>query len=154
MIEMNFKKNVLADIAVLAALSLFTSWYLWEAWGASNSVENLIFILPIAVLTLLMCTLELIKQLFSDLVEANKPTESMLSVLPVIILFAVYVLSLEWVGFDVGTVLFVASFLFLQGERRVVWLIAYSLVFGIVVALFFSNMLPYPMPMTFIATDY
>jgi hypothetical protein len=78
----------------------------------------------------------------------------MLSVLPVIILFAVYVLSLEWVGFDVGTVLFVASFLFLQGERRVTWLIAYSLVFGILVALFFSYMLPYPMPMTFIATDY
>ena len=151
---MKLKKIVSADIAVLLALILFTGWYLWEAWGASNSVENLIFILPIAALTLLMCTLELLKQLFLGSNKAHEPTESMLSVLPVIILFAVYVLSLEWVGFDVGTVLFVASFLFLQGERRVTWLIAYSLVFGILVALFFSYMLPYPMPMTFIATDY
>jgi len=36
-------------------------------------------------------------------------------------------------------VLFVAVFLLMQGERRPAWLVAYRLVFGALVALFFSN---------------
>jgi hypothetical protein len=151
---MKFKKIILADLLVLLGLALFTGWYLWAAWSASSSIENMIFILPIAGLTLLMCVIELAKQLCAEPVAVDSEEESVLSILPVIGLFALYVLSLEWLGFDVGTVLFIAAFLLLQGERRIVWLVAYSLVFGVAVALFFSNMLPYPMPMTFIATDY
>jgi len=151
---MNFRKIVLADLLVLCCLALFTTWYLYDAWSASSSAENLVFIVPISILTLIMCVLELGKQLFADSPQANTEKDSVLSVLPVIGVFAGYVISLEWLGFDVGTVLFIAGFLFLQGERRIPWLIAYSLVFGVAVALFFSNMLPYPMPMTFIATDY
>lgn len=151
---MKFKKILIADLLVLLGLALFTAWYLWDAWAASSSVENMIFILPIAAVTLLMCVLELIKQLRAQPVADASKEESVLSVLPVIGLFALYVLSLEWLGFDLGTVLFIGAFLLLQGERRPVWLVAYSLVFGFAVALFFSNMLPYPMPMTFISTDY
>lgn len=151
---MKFQKIVLADLLVLIGLALFSSWYLWEAWTASSQIENLIFILPIALLALILCSIEFIKQLFIKKEKAEPALDSALAVFPVMVLFAVYVLSLEWLGFDLGTVLFVAAFLLLQGERRPIWLIAYSLVFGALVALFFSNMLPYPMPMTFLATDY
>jgi len=154
---MKCKRIVYADLMVLLGLALFTSWYLYQAWSASSKIENLIFILPVAAIILLLCVFEAIKQLGSKAVnqaENEEQQESVLSVLPVMGLFAAYVLTLEWLGFDLGTVLFIAAFLLIQGERRPAWLVAYSLVFGALVALFFSNMLPYPMPMTFIATEY
>jgi len=154
---MKCKRIVYADLLVLLGLALFTSWYLYQAWSASSKIENLIFILPVAAITLLLCAFEAIKQVCSKAVnqaENEEQQESVLSVLPVMGLFAAYVLTLEWLGFDLGTVLFIAAFLLIQGERRPAWLVAYSLVFGALVALFFSNMLPYPMPMTFIATEY
>jgi putative tricarboxylic transport membrane protein len=68
-------------------------------------------------------------------------------VLPVVGLFAIYILTLPWLGFDAGTCLFIAAFLWLQGERRPVWLVGYSIGFGLVMTFFFSRMLPYPMPL-------
>lgn len=151
---MLFQKKIMADILVLLALAAFSSWYLIETYTASSKIENLIFIFPIGIAILSMCTLELIKQWRNGPTETHDNRDPVGSVLAVMALFAVYVLSLEWLGFDLGTVLFVAAFLALQGERRIHWLVGYSLVFGSLVALFFSNMLPYPMPMTFIVTDY
>jgi putative tricarboxylic transport membrane protein len=34
-------------------------------------------------------------------------------------LFVLFVLSLEWLGFDVGTFVFISAFLWLNGERRI-----------------------------------
>ena len=63
-----------------------------------------------------------------------------------LVLFAAYVITLDWLGFDVGTALFVGAFLWMQGERRKTWLVGYSLAFALTLTLFFSRMLPYPMP--------
>ena len=77
-----------------------------------------------------------------------------MSMVPVILLFIAYVLSLDFLGFDVGTMLFIAGFLLLQGERRIKWIAGYSLSFSLLTALFFSTMLPYPMPMLLLASEY
>ena len=61
-------------------------------------------------------------------------------------LFSAYVLTLGWLGFDVGTALFVGAFLWMQGERRIAWLAGYAVAFSLALTLFFSKMLPYPMP--------
>ena len=147
------KHYLLADLALLLGLIALVAWYLFDAYSASTHIMNLMLIGPLAMLTLALCTLEFLHQL-------KKPTppkeqlESALVVIPVIALFAVYVLTLEWLGLDGGTFLFVASFLILRGERRWVWLFGYSLVFSSFVALFFSSMLPYPMPMLILPTAY
>ena len=73
--------------------------------------------------------------------------ESVRGVAPAILLFCGYVLGLNWLGFDVGTFLFVSLFLLTHGESRWYWAVAYALVFACCIALFFSIMLPYPMPM-------
>ncbi len=151
---MKLHKKMYADLAVLAGLVAFVLWYLADAWSASQSVENLILILPIAGLAVLLCTLDLINQLRKGPTEEHDSREPMVEIMPVMGLFAAYVLTLEWLGFDVGTLLFVSAFLWLQGERRKVWLLGYSLCFGLLVALFFSYMLPYPMPMLLLPTDY
>ena len=76
----------------------------------------------------------------------------MRSVLPIISLFVGYVLTLGWLGFDVGTAVFVAASLWVHGERRLQWALGYAISFSVIVSLLFSTMLPYPMPMLIFST--
>ena len=142
-----------ADILVLITLLLLSILYFWDAFTASAEVMNLILILPLTVLIFLLCVIEFVRQL-GRLGEAPPSLEPIASVVPAISLFGLFVLTLPWLGFDVGTFVFVACFLFWHGERRIRWVIGYSLCFASLTALFFSSMLPYPMPMLLLLTEY
>lgn len=135
-----------ADLAVLIVLAGFTLWYCLDARAASTHIVNLILILPVTALALLLCLIQFIRQLSSPDPEPSE-TEPIRSVVPVISLFVAYTLTLPWLGFDVGTALFMAAYLWLHGERRWPWIVGYSLCFASVASLFFAAMLPYPMPM-------
>jgi hypothetical protein len=145
--------NKTADIGVVFCLIGFIVWYGLDAWQVSQSVENLILIVPIGIGALLLCVIELLRQFlgYSKPIENAQPVKE---VFPVIALFSAYVLSLEWLGFDVATTLFVGVYLVMQGERRWVWVVGYSVCFGLFMAMFFAKMLPYPMPMSLFPTDY
>ena len=148
-----FNMHRLADVAVLVILAALVALYCIDAVQASRSVYNLIFVLPVGVVVLLLC----VAQFFTGLSTTSKEdtqSEPIAAVLPVMLLFSVYVLTLRWVGFDVGTTFFIGAYLWLQGERRVAWLAAYAISFGLLISLFFSYMLPYPMPMLVLATAY
>ena len=145
--------NKTADIGVVVCLMGFTVWYGYDAWQVSQSVENLILIVPIGIGTLLLCCIELLRK-FLGYSKPVKDAQPVTEVFPVILLFAAYVLSLELLGFDIATTLFVAIYLVMQGERRWVWVIGYSVCFGLVMSMFFAKMLPYPMPMSIFPTDY
>ena len=142
-----------ADLAVLLALGGLAGWYLFDAWRASAQVYNLIFVAPVTVLLLLLCLIEFAGQL-RGAAAAPEALQPAAAAAPVIALFAAYVLSLPWLGFDAGTWLFVSAFLRLHGERRTVWALGYGLAFSLPTALFFSAMLPYPMPMLLLASEY
>ncbi len=45
-------------------------------------------------------------------------------------------------------------FLWLHGERRLRWNIGYAICFAVLVSLLFSQMLPYPMPMLVLPSEY
>ncbi|WP_417883368.1 tripartite tricarboxylate transporter TctB family protein [Vibrio rumoiensis] len=143
----------ITDVLVVIGLAGFVILYSLSAWKASNTPENMILILPVSAIALILCAIELIQQVLgkSQSVERGQPVKE---VAPIMGLFTAYVLSLEWIGFDVATVLFVASFLLVQGERRWVWIVGYSICFGLVMSVFFAQMLPYPMPMSLLPTDY
>ena len=142
-----------ADLAVLLALGGLAGWYLFDAWRASAQVYNLIFVAPVTVLLLLLCLIEFAGQ-WRGAAAAPEALQPVAAAAPVIALFAAYVLSLPWLGFDAGTWLFVSAFLRLHGERRTVWALGYGLAFSLPTALFFSAMLPYPMPMLLLASEY
>lgn len=148
---MTITKEKVANSIVILCLAIFVSWYAFDTHRASSSIENIILILPVASIVLCLCLYEFFKQ--KDMQE-DKEKESFSSVVPVMILFTLYILTLEYLGFDVGTVLFLGLFLYFHGEKRFVWILGYSLVYGFVIAYFFSYMLPYPMPMTILPTDY
>ena len=143
------------NFGVLLAVSLFIMWYLFDAYKALASIENLILIGPIAVLTLGLCVAEFIRFVREEEIEGkNKKKESIRDVLPAMVIFTGYILSLEYLGFDLGTTLFTAIFLSVHGEKSWKTIIVYSVLFGVLVPYFFSQMLPYPMPMSFLPTDY
>ncbi len=141
------------DIFVVATIALFVSWYLFDAYTASSHIINLIMVLPLSIIVLILCVAELVNQVRQPKKDFETP-ESVRDVLPVIGLFTFYIVSLHWLGFDVGTSIFVALFLWLHGERRAHWALGYGITFGFLVALFFSNMLPYPMPMLILPSQY
>lgn len=147
----NISKHKLADFFVLACLFLLVCWYAYDAYSASNHISNLILIVPVTIIVLVLCSIEFIRMFTVYEETAQDPVST---VLPVILLFVGYVLTLKWLGFDVGTFLFLALFLWIHGERRKVWVIGYSLVFATLISLFFSGMLPYPMPMLVLSTAY
>ena len=124
-----------------------------DAYQASSHILNLILVLPVIAIVLVLCLVQFVFEIRSVGVKAPA-RERVADVAPVIGLFAAYVLTLEWLGFDIGTMLFVAIFLWLQGERRWHWLIGYSVGLSFALATFFSAMLPYPMPMLILQSAY
>jgi len=141
------------NFGVLMAITLFVLWYLYDTYKASSNIENLILIGPIAVVTLGLSVAEFIRYLREEEVQNDKK-ESIRDVLPAMVIFTGYILSLEFLGFDIGTTLFTAIFLKVHGEKNWKMILIYSILFGFLVPYFFSLMLPYPMPMSILPTDY
>ena len=139
-------RHRIADLLVLVALTVLVILYGIDSIRASTETLNLIFVLPVTVIVLILCAVSFIMQV--PRIHADTTgREPVGNVFPVMALFTVYVVTLPWLGFDVGTLAFVLAFLWLHGERRWPWLIGYALSFAGFMALFFSKMLPYPMPM-------
>ena len=143
----------IADLIVLLLLAGLVGWYCYDAVKASTHVYNLIFVLPVALIVLVLCAVQFALGLRDGHAE-TKAVEPVTTVLPIVGLFAIYVLTLPWLGFDVGTCLFLLASLRIHGERRWPWLAAYSVAFAFSLAVFFSKMLPYPMPMLLLPTAY
>ena len=159
----------IADFCLILVLASLAMVYLFDAYSASSHIMNLILILPVTILLLLLCLYEFVRQwISSQSLPASEMTgesdnseipqeetlEPLSTVMPVILMFIVYVLTLEWLGFDVGTFLFTSIFLRYHGETRWLWVIGYGFAFSLLTAIFFSMMLPYPMPMLILQTAY
>ena len=146
-------RRKIADLLVLVVLASLVVLYGIDAVEASTEVLNLIMILPLTVAVLILCAI----QFFATLARGTDdpaPREPLRHVLPVMLLFAAYVLSLPWLGFDVGTCVFLCAFLWMNGERRLPWLLGYSVGFAGLTAFFFAKMLPYPMPMLLLGSGH
>ena len=146
-------KSRTADFIVLLVLASLVTAYGIDSYRASTEILNLIMVLPLTIIVLVLCLMQFVVE-WGDSTTDTPARERIGDVGPVIGLFAVYVLTLNWLGFDVGTALFVAAFLWLQGERRLPWLLGYSIALAFGLASFFSAMLPYPMPMLVLSTAY
>jgi len=149
----SFTGHQRADLGLLLVLIVVIGAYLDHVLSLSTHTVNVIFVLPFSILALVLCAVELLSQIKNP--GREEPShEPVRSVLPVITLFSAYVLLLPWLGFDVGTALFISLFLLIHGEKRWHWGIAYGIVLGFLAAWTFSALLPYPMPMLLLATEY
>lgn len=137
-------------MALVAMFVGITAFYLFDAWQASSGVKNLILVLPAAVLTLILCGVVLAgivrdakREAAAEAGEGGGRDGA-----PVLLmgLFAAYILGLPWLGFDVGTALFMAASLLVDGERRPLVVVAVPVVFAGLVTALFAWLLPYPLP--------
>lgn len=145
------------ELGIPLVFLLLAGWYLSDAYKASASVENLLLILPAAVVVMLLCLWIVAKVFLSgrsrdeEVAEeeenAEEPETRKVSVFGAMLILAGYILLMDWIGFDVATFMFIAALMFLQGERRIAWLGGFSAVFALLVSIFFEYMIPYPMPM-------
>lgn len=146
-------KSKTSDSVVLLMLAIPVALYGIDAFRASTHVLNLIMVLPLTIIVLILCGVQLFLTVRrSD--DEDLPREPARQVIPAMVLFSAYVLSLKWLGFDVGTFAFLAASLWLHGERRILRMLCFSAGFAGVVTFFFSKMLPYPMPMLLLNTAY
>lgn len=147
-------------IVLILFFAGITIAYFADAWEASASVRNLVLIFPASVLSLVLCVIVAVSvfregslpaeaSAGGDTDEAEVPTSFIDRFRPGLLmaLFALYVLTLPWLGFDVGSAVFVAAALLLDGERQLLRIAAVSIVFSFVATELFSWLLPYPMPL-------
>lgn len=146
-------RNRLADLLVLVVLAGLSAAYAIDAYQASSNVLNMIMVLPVTVVVLVLCSVQFVVAA-PQVREPDTSADPARDVIPVMALFIAYVSTLEWLGFDVGTFLFIGAFLWVHGERRWQWVIGYALAFSMLMAMFFSKMLPYPMPLLILETAY
>jgi len=149
-------RNKLPELALASFFLVLSCWYLSDAYSASSSIENLLLILPAALVVIVLClwilgrTLYEISRFKKDQKEGDTKEEKEkkpVSVFGAMCILAGFVLSMDWIGFDAATFLFMIALMFLQGERRLLWLSCFPAIFAILVSLFFEYMIPYPMPM-------
>jgi uncharacterized membrane protein len=146
-------------LGVIAAAVL---WYLLDAVSVSTNIHNLLLVGPLSVLALCLCVV-IAPQCFrredaeveprsadphagggaSALQSSDKRNLALIG--GVAACLGIYVLSLNIIGFDVATCLFVLAVMLICGERRPLPLILYPLVVAVVVIATFRALLPYPM---------
>ena len=148
----------------LAAILLFLVWYLWTATAASPTFSNLILIAPVGAVaaTLLMYigATEILgrravlrgggagsETAAAETAPSRFRAGSLMTVMLLMVLFALFVVGIPYVGFDLATFFFVIATLWLLGERRVIFTL--SLALGIAAALSVAalTLLTFPMPL-------
>jgi len=149
---MNLRSR-LPELILAGFFLLLSCWYLSDAYKASSSTENMLLILPAAIVVVSLCLWIIGRTLYDLYRAASKEDDTEaeekkpVSVFAAMCILAAFVLSMDWIGFDAATCLFMIALMFLQGERRPIWLGGFSVVFAVLVSLFFEYMIPYPMPM-------
>ncbi|WP_341214325.1 tripartite tricarboxylate transporter TctB family protein [uncultured Limimaricola sp.] len=140
----------LALIALMAGCSLA---YLIDARGTSLKTGNLALVQPAAIFVFILSAVVL-SQAFPKRDPAEERPEIRAArraetgrVALLAMAFGAFVFSLETLGFDLATFVFVACGLYLCGERRL-WVIGlYALVFAYLVVTGYQMLVPYPFPM-------
>ncbi len=150
------EKRKYAELALPIFILFVSVWYLYDAYKAEASIENLLLVLPAGIVIICLCLWIAVSHMFAtkgkeaaEKKEEKNGESKEVSVLAAMIILAGYVLSMNYIGFDIATFLFILTLMFLQGERRIYMLIGFSLIFAFLVSLFFEYMIPYPMPMLF-----
>lgn len=140
-------------LALLLVICGVVAAYLLDARATSLKINNLLLVEPAAILALILTAIVL-PQCFRRTSEDGDvlapPVENLRNLAKVAALaaaFGAFALSLETIGFDAATFLFVALGLYICGERKL-WLIAlFSAVFTLVIVYGYQMLVPYPFPL-------
>lgn len=139
-------------LALLAVIAAVVVVYLLDARATSLKINNLLLVQPGSILALILVAL-VVPQCFKriPLSEAEERKENLSDLGKVGALaaaFGAFVTTLEVVGFDVATFLFMVVGLFVCGERRWWLILVFSAVFTALLIYGYGAMIPFPFPLT------
>lgn len=145
-------------LLVIAMIAVICAAYLRDTLATSTHVNNILFVLPASIIALLLCAAivpQAVRKVTVDKVlepahkaEEDAPSDTWRDlgwIALLVISFGLFVYSVERIGFDVASWLFITLGLFICGERRVLALILYPPVAAVLIVLGFRALIPYPM---------
>jgi hypothetical protein len=149
-----------AGLVLATAMSGWCVWYAIDTYGASANIQNLIFVAPATALVVLLYLILLVQAAIgrgngdptaADDAGGEQPgamqaDDGILRPLALMVFLIAYAFLLPVIGFDVATALLIGGGLIVLGERRPLFVIAYSLGFAGVVVAAFKYMLTLDMP--------
>jgi len=135
-------------VAFVMATLIFVLWFLQDAWRASDRFENLMLIVPVAVLVVATCVAILgsvaLRHRQGLRGEELPPVD--LRIPAFMLLVAGYVVGMLFTGFDLATFLFMISCLWLLGERNYLLGVAYSAIITAIAVFGLREMISLPIP--------
>lgn len=133
----------LGDMALAIGIVAVSVWYLSDALRASQAFQNLILIVPLSIFIFILCALVLATAVAPESRERRpgsvlRRAPAGFQTLGLMVLFALYVATLPVLGFDVGTALFCAGCVLVQGGRNLLGIAFFSggmgLLMGVIMA--------------------
>lgn len=131
--------NRAGHFGLLALFAAFVAWFALDAWGAEPTLVNMLLIAPVAAGTLAIVVAVAINLLRRPETDAHAAVDAdddgsfraRFGVPIACAVLALYVLSLEVIGFDLASILFCALTMILMGRRNWLGIAAYSAAMGL-----------------------
>jgi hypothetical protein len=142
------------NILFATALAGWVAWYCWDAWHANAAVENMILILPVSLAGVaLYCfvvagCIKRVSQAEEPCLPSNEPMGRGLAIKIIgsMAMLAALVLAGPLIGFDIATFAYMLGMMIFLGERRILVLLLFPLVFSAAVIYCFGTLLATPLP--------
>ncbi|GAA4530688.1 hypothetical protein GCM10023174_21160 [Chelativorans composti] len=144
-------------LGLLAIFAIFIVWFVQDSWHASPTLINMILIAPVALLAGIILIAILVRALGKDPEENRSDEESegrsireKYGVWIGCLLLALYVVSLEYIGFDLAGILFCATAMIMLGQRNSLAIFIYSLIVGLAPVYVLIHMMGVPVKTLFL----
>ncbi len=147
-------------LLVIAMIAVICAAYLRDTLATSTHVNNILFVLPASISALLLSA-AIVPQAVRRVAESKVPEPAQKAqaeedapsetwrdlgwIALLVIGFGLFVYSLERIGFDVASWLFITLGLFICGERRILALVLYPPITAALLVFAFKALIPYPM---------
>lgn len=138
-------------LALLAVIATVVIAYWMDTRAVSLRTVNLLLVQPASIFALLLI-LCIIPQCFrrvddEEVIEKESLSELGL-VFTLMAVFIAYALSMEYLGFDLATFIFMMIGLFLCGERNWYMIVGFSAIFTTLLIWGYGSIIPFPFPLT------
>jgi putative tricarboxylic transport membrane protein len=131
-----------SEALLLAVVAGFAIWLAQDAARRSPSFENLVLVVPVAVL---LVGLSLMLAIAAWRRPAEPGSGGVLKVLALLALLVGLVAGLDTIGFDISSFLFLVAATWLLGERNLLRILLFSAITTAAVVLSLEFMLPFEM---------
>jgi hypothetical protein len=139
-----------SEVGLMVAVAAFAIWLAADAAIRSPTFENLVLLVPGAVLTVLLSTVLAVRSVSRPAPAPTGTAEAGFGhfgrVLGLLALLAALVASLETIGFDVAGFLFLAISTWMLGERRPLHILGFAAITSFLVVSALQAILPFDMP--------